>query len=148
MSFDVSKLRDVQAARNYLDNVKRLGRTDLYPAAFRRLCELSGQAADDPVTLDFRQAIAALEEILRETHGKTVRLSRTRQKIARVGELQTIEDLTLSREESEGFRILAANELGDMTAEYIVLKHADRFSPAARDAARKRLEAACIALPV
>jgi hypothetical protein len=145
--FDVSQLHDVQAARNYLDNIKRLGRDDLYPAAFRRLCELSGQIHDDPVVLDFWRAIAALEEILRDQRGKTVRLSRTRQKIARVGVRQTVEDLALGKQESEGFKVLAAHGLGDLTAEYLVLKHAARFSSNAVTAARIRLEGAAIALP-
>lgn len=147
MPFDPSQLRDVQAARNYLDNIKRLGRAGLYPVVFRRLCELSGQAHDDPVAFEFWRAIAALEEILRETRGKTVRLARTRQKIARVGELRTIEDLALARRESDGFRILAENGLGDLSAEYIVVKHPHRFSPAAVAAARERLEGTAISLP-
>jgi hypothetical protein len=147
MPFDVSQLRDVEAARNYLANVKRLGRDDLYPAAFRRLCELSGQAHDDPVELDFWRSIAALEEILRNKHGKTVRLSRTRQKIERVGVRQTVEELALSRKESEGFRILAEQGMGDLTAEYLVLKHAAQFAPEAVMAARARLMEAAIALP-
>lgn len=150
MTFDVSQLRDVQAARNYLDNVKRLGRDDLYPAALRRLCELSGQPHDgphDPVVPAFWRAIAAAEEILRNKHGKTVRLARTRQKIERVGVHRTVEDLALGKQESEGFRILVENGLGDLTAEYIVLSHAARFSPEAVIAARGRLEQAGIALP-
>lgn len=147
MLHDLSHLRDVQSARNYLANVKRLGRTDLYPAAFRRLCELSGGAHDDPVAFEFWRAIIALEEILREARGKTVRLGRTRPKIKRVGELRTIEDLVLAPRESEGFRLLVEHRLGDLTAEYIVLRHPDRFSPAAADAARKRLEGAGIVLP-
>jgi hypothetical protein len=147
MPFDVSQLRDVQAARNYLANVKRLGRADLYPAAFRRLCELSGQAHDDPVAFEFWRAIIALEEILRDARGKTVRLGRTRPKIAQVGELRTMEDLVLARKESEGFRLLVEHGLGDLTAEYIVLRHSDRFSPEAAAAARERLEGAGIPLP-
>jgi hypothetical protein len=147
MPHELSQLRDVQSARNYLANVKRLGRTDLYPAAFRRLCELSGGAHDDPVAFEFWRAIIALEEILRDARGKTVRLGRTRPKIAQVGELRTMEDLVLARKESEGFRLLVEHRLGDLTAEYIVLRHPNRFSPDAAAAARRRLEGAGIALP-
>ena len=146
--FDVERLRDVTSVRAYIDNVKRLGRTDLFPAAFRRLCELSGEAHDDPVVLEFWRAIAALEEVLRQTRGKTVRLSRTRQKIGRVGVLQTVEDLALAPTASDGFRTLMECGLGDLTAEYIVLRYPDRFSSEAGEAARKRLESAGIALPL
>jgi len=151
--FDPSRLQDGKAARAYLDNVKRLGRDDLYPAAFRRLCELSapppdGDAPeDDPLVTDFWRAITALEEVLRDQHGKVVRASRTRQKVKRVGVRKTVEDLALSRAESDGFRILTAHGLGDLTAEYLVVKHAERFPAAAVAAARARLQAAAVTLP-
>lgn len=146
-SFDVAQLRTIDAARTYLGNVKRLGRDDLYHAAFRRLCELSGGAHDDTVAFEFWRAIVALEEILSEARGKTVRLGRTRPKIKLVGELRTIEDLVLAPRESEGFRLLVEHGLGDLTAEYIVLRYPDRFSPAAAAAARERLEGAGVRLP-
>jgi hypothetical protein len=116
----------------------------------RRLCELSGHPHDDPhdpVVSAFWRAIAAAEEVLRDKRGKTVRLARTRQKIGRVGVHWTVEDLALGKQESEGFRILAENGLGDLTAEYIVLSHAAGFSSAAVIAARGRLEQAGIAPP-
>ncbi|NUB12942.1 hypothetical protein GAY28_09600 [Azospirillum brasilense] len=151
--FDPSQIQDVKAARAYLDNVKRLGRDDLYAAAFRRLCELSGQPPDDnspeddSLVLDFWQAIAALEEVLHGQHGKGVRASRTRQKVKRVGVRKTVEDLALSKQESEGFRILTTHGLGDLTAEYLVLKHAGRFSADAVAVARARLVAAAVPVP-
>ncbi|WP_146203606.1 hypothetical protein [Azospirillum sp. TSH100] len=151
--FDPTVIQDAKTARDYLNNVRRLGRTDLYPAAFRRLCELSGQPpGDNPpedvaLVADFWRAIAALEEILRDQHGKVVRASRTRQKVKRVGVRKTVEDLALSKQESEGFRILTEHGLGDLTAEYLVLKHVGQFSDNAVAAARLRLEAAAVALP-
>lgn len=147
MSYDVARLSTVKDARAYLENVKRLGRDDLYAAAFRRLCELSGQEHDDPLVLDFWRAIAAAEEVLREQRGKTVRLSRTRQKIARVGVHKTVEDLAMAKEPSDGFAILTEAGLGDLTAEYLVIKHASKFSPGAITAARDRLANARIAAP-
>jgi len=142
MPDDLSHLRDVQSARNYLANVKRLGRSDLYPAAFRRLCELSSGAYDDPVVFEFWRASIALEEILRDARGKTVRLGRTRPKIKQVGELRTIEDLVLAKKESEGFRLLVEHGLGDLTAECIVSRNPDRFPKEVVTAARTCLEAA------
>ncbi len=53
MAYDVSRLSTAKDARAYLDNVRRLGRTDLYPDAFRRLCELEGQDHGDPLVIDF-----------------------------------------------------------------------------------------------
>lgn len=147
MSYDVSRLSNVKDAQAYLDNVKRLGREDLYPAAFRRLCELSGQNHDDPLDLDFWRAIAAAEEVLRQERGKTVRLSRTREKIKRVGVQRTVEDLALKKQPSDGFAILTGAGLSDLTAEYLVLKHAGRFTAEAVGAARQRLLEAEVPLP-
>lgn len=147
MSYDVSRLSNVKDAQAYLDNVKRLGRDDLYAAAFRRLCELSGQNHDDPLDLDFWRAIAAAEEVLREQRGKTVRLARTREKIKRVGVRQTVEDLALKKQPSDGFQILTNAGLGDLTAEYLVLKHAERFTAEAKSCARQRLLDAGVSPP-
>lgn len=147
MAYDVSRLSNVSDARAYLDNVKRLGRQDLYAAAFRRLCELEGQSHGDALDLDFWRAIAAAEEVLREQRGKTVRLARTREKIKRVGVQRTVEDLALKKQPSDGFAILTGAGLGDLTAEYLVLKHAERFTAEAAAAARHRLESAGVRLP-
>ncbi len=147
MSYDVSRLSNVKDAQAYLDNVKRLERQDLYPAAFRRLCELEGQNHDDPLDLDFWRAIAAAEEVLRQERGKTVRLARTRAKIKRVGVQRTVEDLALTKQPSDGFAILTGAGFGELTAEYLVLKHAARFTTEAAAAARQRLVSAGVPLP-
>ncbi len=148
MAYDVSRLSTAKDARAYLDNVRRLGRTDLYAEAFRRLCELEGQDHGDPLVVDFWRAIAAAEQVLREQRGKTVRLARTRQKINRVGVHRTVEDLALSKKPSDGFAILTEAGLGDLTAEYLVLKYESRFSAEAVTVARARLQEGGIAGPV
>jgi hypothetical protein len=147
MSYDPTRIATAEEARTYLANVRRAGREDLVPAAFRRLCELTGQDDTDPLVADFWRAIAAAEEVLRQQRGKTVRLARTRQKITRVGVHKTVEDLVLASKPSDGFAILADAGLGDLTAEYLTAKHAERFSPEVVAAARTRLAAAGIAAP-
>ncbi len=147
MTVDVSRFTTVEEARNYLENVRRLDRKDLYPDAFRRLCELEGKDHSDPLVVDFWRAIAAAEEVLREQRGKTVRLNRTRQKIERVGEHKTVEDLALKKNASDGFAILTDAGLADLTAEYLVLVYRDRFSEKAVEAARTRLVGIGVTLP-
>jgi hypothetical protein len=147
MAYDVSRLTTVSDAKGYLDNVRRLGRDDLYPDAFRRLVHLTGQPDDDPLVLDFWRAIAAAEEVLRQERGKTIRLARTRQKIARVGVHQTVADLAMAKTASDGFAILTQAGLGDLTAEYLVVKHADRFGEDVIAAARTRLVDSGIPVP-
>jgi len=147
MAYDVFKLATAEDARAYLNNVRRLGRTDLYPSAFRRLCELEGNDHGGALVVDFWRAVAAAEQVLREQRGKTVRLARTRQKVERVGVHKTVEDLALSKKPSDGFAILTGAGLGDLTAEYLVLKYQGRFSAEALAAAKVRLVEAHIHFP-
>lgn len=147
MAVDPANLDTIDKARSYLANVRKAGRDDLVPAAFRRVCELAGQDDTDALVVDFWRAIAAAEEVLREERGKTVRLNRTRQKIQRVGVRQMVEDLVTAKKPSDGFGILAGAGLGDLTAEYLAVKHADRFLPEVVEAARARLAEADITPP-
>lgn len=59
-----------------------------------------------------------------------------------------MEDLALSKKPSDGFAILTEAGLGDLTAEYLVLKYETRFSAEAVTAARARLQEVGIAGPV
>ena len=72
---------------------------------------------------------------------------RTRQKIARVGVLKTVGDLALTTKPSEGFGILVEGGFADLTAEYLVIRHAHRFAEDVVSGARARLELAGVALP-
>ena len=138
-SFDVSRLKDADQARNLMANARRLGRLDVEQDAFRRLCQIEGGADDDPVVVQFRQALSAVEEVLRQKHGKKVRAAYTRRKLAAVGEIACLTDWALKKDETEGFKMLVEAGLGDQTGEYVVVRNADRFPPEAVNAARKRL---------
>ena len=59
----------------------------------------------DSVVID-RQTIHAFEHILSEERGKTTRLARTRQKVARVGVVQTLQDWATSAKSTDGFTML------------------------------------------
>jgi hypothetical protein len=79
---------------------------------------------------------------LTEERGKTTRLARTRQKVARVGVLKTLEDWALKSDETDGFKMLLERKMPEFTGEAIVLRHSGRFSPQVVIAARQRLETA------
>ena len=68
----------------------------------------------------------------------TIRLARTRQKIARVGEWQTVHDL-VNGKTSEGFDMLIERRMPELTFEAVALRHTDRFDEATRRAAERRL---------
>uniref|UniRef100_UPI000E716597 hypothetical protein n=1 Tax=Teichococcus vastitatis TaxID=2307076 RepID=UPI000E716597 len=121
---DLSRMTGPESLRRYMAYQEQQGRQDLYWAAFRRLCEIEGRAHDGPLETDFWRAIIAGEELLQRKHGKRVLLSRTRQKIGRVGILKTVEDLVQKKTASDGFALLVEGGLHDLTAEYLAIKHA------------------------
>lgn len=137
---DFSSELDKSRLRNWMKNAKRLGREDVYRDALRQLCRLEGQNIDDPLEAEFAVVMRALEEALTEEAGKTKRLSRTRQKLSRVGVRQTLSDLALSPKPSTGFLKLLEFGMADMSAESLVLKHQNMFDPVVVSAARRRLD--------
>ncbi len=128
-----------------MENARRLEADDVYEAAFRRLAEILPEDAPEPIARDFWRSIHALEERLREERGKTVRLSRTRRKIDRVGVEKTLADLALSSTPSDGFDMLLERGMADLTAEAVVLRHQEQFEEEVVAAAKDRLASAGVA---
>jgi len=120
-------------------NAQRQGNEEVREAARRRLYEVL--PAEEPGTLEYDvwQSIHALEDTLAQERGKTTRLSRTRQKIGRDKEAQTVADLILKRA-SDGFRMLVDRNLPELTFEAVALKHPERFDNQVLAAARARLQ--------
>ncbi|GIK82894.1 MAG: hypothetical protein BroJett024_39990 [Alphaproteobacteria bacterium] len=136
---DLSEEWDRQKLRNWMANARRLGRDDVYQAAFRQLCRIEGRDIDDPLAADFAAVMRALEEALSEQNGRTTRLSRTRQKLARAGVRKTLADLALKPKPSEGFLKLMEFGMADMSAESLILKYRQEFEPEVVAAAERRL---------
>lgn len=136
---DLSEEWDQQKLRNWMANARRQGRDDVYQAAFRQLCRIEGRDIDDPLAADFAAVMRALEEALSEQNGRTTRLSRTRQKLARAGVRKTLADLALKPKPSEGFLKLMEFGMADMSAESLILKYRQEFEPEVVAAAERRL---------
>ena len=136
---DLSNEWDKGKLRNWMTNAKRMKRQDVYEDAFRQLCRVEGRNIDDPLEAEFAIVMRALEEALTEEHGRTTRLNRTRQKLARVGIRQTLADLAMKPQPSLGFKKLLEFNMADMSAEALVLKYAEEFDDVVVSAARKRL---------
>src|SRR4051794_22647679 len=125
-----------------MDNARRMGREDVYQAAFARKCELESDGHDDPndpLVRDFWVTVAAYEQLLSEKNERRTAASRTRQKVSRDGILATVQSWARKREPTMGFELLAQAGQWKLTGEYLVLKHAGRFEQADVDAARARL---------
>ncbi|PKQ13212.1 MAG: hypothetical protein CVT70_04340 [Alphaproteobacteria bacterium HGW-Alphaproteobacteria-1] len=85
----IAACEDESKLRNWIANAEREGAQEIEDAARRRLIEVRASKdvddPNDPIVLDFWKSISALEHELSLERGKTIRLSRTRQKIGRVG---------------------------------------------------------------
>lgn len=136
---DVSNEWDPERLRTWMTNAKRHNRDDVYQEAFRQLCRVEGRNMSDPLEAEFAAVMKALEEALTQEAGKTKRLSRTRQKLDRVGVRQTLADLAVKPQPSVGFLKLVEFGMGDMTAEALVLRYSDQFEPEVVQASRRRL---------
>src|SRR6056297_1170790 len=132
----IGTLDDAGRLRAMVANARRLGSAAVERAAFRRLCEIQHAAAPGSLEHDVWQSIHALEEMLKEARGKTVRLSRTRQKIARDGEIKTVADLTCKAEPSDGFHQLIEVGHPELLFEAVVLRHPHHFDDPTQVAAK------------
>ena len=135
----IEKMRDPDQLRNTIRNARTKGVDEVVEAAFRRLVEVLPEAKPGTVEHDFWRTIAAFEEVLREERGKTVRLTRTRQKIAKVGVKQTLADFATDPHVPEGFKMLMDRQMPELTGEATIIRFADDFSPEVVSAARLRL---------
>ena len=138
---DPRNLDDVAKVRALMASAERLNVQDLATACIRRISELEGRRFADPVERRFWEIISVFEELLTKENGRTSRAARTREKVKRVGVVQTLNDLAASSKPSEGFRRLVDAGLSDFLFEYLVLENPDRFTSLAVTTAGNRLEA-------
>ena len=136
----IERCNDPAEFRRLMKNAQQRGAADVYNAAFQRLITVQPSAQVGTIAHDVWRTIYAFEELLREERGKTVRLSRTRQKIRRDGEVKTVMDLTLKETPSDGFRMLKDRGILELSFEALVVAGAGHFPGNVVDAARSRLE--------
>lgn len=133
---------DSEKLRLWITNARKKGEDGVAEAAFRRLIAVLPKEKPGTIEHDFWQTIFAFEHALSEERGKTTRLARTRQKVARVGEVQTLKDWALSSTKTDGFAMLLERNMPELTGEAIVLRHANSFDTEVVAAASRRLEEA------
>ena len=129
---DPEKLRRIAA------NARRLGEDEIDRAASLKLYTVLPSAEPGTLEHDVWRSIHALEGALKDERGRTTLLGRTRQKIARDGELRTVADLVRGKT-SDGFRMLMDREMVDHTFEAVALRHRALFEDEVVLAASDRL---------
>lgn len=130
---------DPTKLKAWIKNARANEANDVAEAAFRQLISIVPSEEPGTVEHDFWTTIQAFEHTLSEERGKTVRLQRTRQKVNRVGIVETLKDWALSNKKTEGFEMLIERGMPEFTGEAIVLRHPDKFDETVREAARSRL---------
>ena len=138
----IGSCEDPEQLRMVVENARKRGGTDLADAAFRRLVTILPSEEPGTVEHDFWRTVFTFEHVLTEERGRSTRLTRTRQKVNRVGVHQTLIDWALGKTESEGFTKLLERGLPELAGEAIVLRHQDGFESEVVSAAQARLEAA------
>lgn len=141
----IATCADPKKLKQLAENAAAKGEKDVERAALLRLYEISPNAEAGTLEYDVWRSIHALEGELEAERGKTVRLSRTRQEIARDSELKTVADL-ITGKASEGFRMLIERQMAQLTFEAVALRHPGRFDRRTLDAARARLAEARVSL--
>ena len=125
--------------KQWIKNAEAQGNAAVVTAARKRLYQVLPSA--DPGTLehDVWASIHALEELESTERGKTIRLQRTRNLIADVGEQECVERLLLKAAPSSGYDMLIRHGLPELLFEAVALRHPHRFSEAALKNAKGRL---------
>ena len=139
MAVKPESLDDPKLVRNLLENARRAKRHDLVLQCQVRLAQLAGKRYETVLEGEFWAAVTAAEELATAKNGRTTRLNRTRQKVARVGIKKCLEDWAFHKGTTQGFDILVEGGHPELTGEAIVIRHAAEFSPEAVAAARERL---------
>lgn len=134
----IEECNDPDKLRRLSANAHRLGEAEVERAASLKLYSLLPAAEPGTLEHDVWRSIHALEGALTAERGRTTLLSRTRQKIARVGERQTVIDLVLGTM-SDGYSMLIDRDMADHTFESVALRHPEHFGADVLAAAAARL---------
>ncbi|MPS67687.1 MAG: hypothetical protein E2586_04225 [Novosphingobium sp.] len=134
----VARCADAKKLRQIAINADEKSVSTLAQAARLKLYSILPN--DDPGTIEYAvwQSIYALEDVLKQERGKTILLSRTRQKIGRQGVVACVADLVLGKA-SDGFKMLEDRQMLKLSFEAIALQFPGKFDDRVLDAAKRRL---------
>ena len=137
----VASCNDPEELRRVEGNAREYGAETLADAAFHKLVLVLPSERPGTVEHDFWRSVYTLEIVLTKERKKTTRLSRTRQKVDRVGVHRVLVDWALARKKTDGFDMLLERNMPELLGEAVVLRHPDEFKADVVAAARNRLEA-------
>ncbi len=118
---------DIGKLQGLLKNAVRLGEDEIAWGCRERIAELQGSNYMDKLDKEFWHAVSIAEQIRTEEAGRTVQLSRTRQKYPRDGAKETIRSLAVKSKFADGFKILERGKHLYLSFEAVVIRNADCF---------------------
>ncbi|MEP4380326.1 MAG: hypothetical protein ABJ215_00245 [Alphaproteobacteria bacterium] len=136
----IQSTSDQKSLKTIIKNAREQGAAEVEEAAFRKLISIVPEAEPGTVEHDFWTTVHAFEFALSEERGRTTKLTRTRQKVTRVGVMDTLEDWAFGKQ-TTGFDMLVERGMPELTGEAIVVRHSSKFSDEVVAAARQRLAA-------
>lgn len=140
LAVQIARATDPKVLRQWIRNLDARQLPEMANLARRQLYSVLAGEGEGTLEQDVWRSIHSLEETLTCERGKTTRLGRTRQKIARVGVTTTIADLINKDQPSDGFQMLVERGMADLLFESIALRHPDRFDESTVANARQRLD--------
>ncbi|MEH6697277.1 MAG: hypothetical protein V7672_01120 [Brevundimonas sp.] len=134
----IAQSEDATGLKNIRSHAQKANEQEIADLAFRRLIGLRVEWEPGTVEHDFWTTVHAFETVLSEERGRTTRLGRTRQKVARDGVVATLASWATGQP-TEGFAMLRERNMLDLTGEAIVLRHPHHFDEAVIAACQQRL---------
>jgi hypothetical protein len=126
-----------------MENAKHHDNKDLWWECLRRRCELKRQGAStkgSPLELEFHAVMLAYETLQAELkRRKNYRAVRTWKTFENKGVIAVLEKWAKNPQKGSAFKVLMDHEAYDLTAEFVVLKYSNAFSPEVVSAARQSL---------
>ncbi|MEQ9329672.1 MAG: hypothetical protein RJQ21_20485 [Rhodospirillales bacterium] len=95
---------------------------------------------NDLLESDLHSMLTRCDELVTAKNGRTIKASRTRQKLNNKSVVECLEDWAVASTPTEGFQLLVQAGLVELTGEYLVLKYPEKFTTRAIDHARRRLK--------
>lgn len=135
----IKACQDAKLLRQWIVNAEAKGNMDVATVARRQLYQILPSAEPGSFEHEVWTSIHALEELESSERGKTIRLQRTRNLIADVGEQECVERLLLKPTPSSGYDMLLRHDMPDLLFEAIALRYPDRFSDRALTNAKARI---------
>lgn len=139
----ISEYTSDEELNSVMENAKRHDNKELWWQCLRRRCDLKRQgttAKGSTLELEFYAVMVAYETLQAELkRRKNYRAVRTWKMVENKGVNAVLEKWAKNPQKGSAFKVLMDHEAFDLTAEYVVLKHRNEFSPEVVSAARQSL---------